>query len=246
MVKRGLTYREKRRNVLLLRRTTACRTSRFSYRKPTLDSNRARSVPRPQQAQRDDGTQVHRRIPSKDGKYTASHHQPQRQRLTEIYVMDTKTEGAPSRSHQVAKFTGAAWDGDGFYYSAYPTPEAGKEFSNANQNHLGILSQNRHSAERGYCGVQRPGSSVPSSTRPTRGRRIPADRVYQRVGGQGVGNELKVRKNGAWVTMQIQHRNSSNGVVDVINNKIYILTSYGAPKNRLMVATIWPTLQSKN
>ena len=34
-----------------------------------------------------------------------------------------------------AKFTGAAWHGDGFYYSAYERPEAGKEFSNANEYH---------------------------------------------------------------------------------------------------------------
>lgn len=32
-----------------------------------------------------------------------------------------------------SKFTGAAWQGDGFYYSAYDRPEAGKEFSNANE-----------------------------------------------------------------------------------------------------------------
>ena len=53
--------------------------------------------------------------------------------------------------------------------------------------------------------------------------------VFISVGGQGVGNELKVRKNGAWVTMA-PTQEYSNGVVDVINNKIYILTSYGAPK----------------
>ena len=28
----------------------------------------------------------------------------------------------------------------------------------------------------------------------------------------------------------------STGVIDVIDGKIYLLTSYGAPKNRLMVA----------
>ena len=34
-----------------------------------------------------------------------------------------------------AKFTGASWRGDGFYYSAYDAPEEGKEYSNVNENH---------------------------------------------------------------------------------------------------------------
>lgn len=34
-----------------------------------------------------------------------------------------------------AKFTGAAWYKDGFYYSRYPKPEKGKEFTSDNKNH---------------------------------------------------------------------------------------------------------------
>ena len=34
-----------------------------------------------------------------------------------------------------AKFSGAAWQGDGFYYSAYDRPTEGKEFSNVNSGH---------------------------------------------------------------------------------------------------------------
>lgn len=33
----------------------------------------------------------------------------------------------------MAKFTGAAWQGDGFYYGAYDRPAEGKEFSNTNE-----------------------------------------------------------------------------------------------------------------
>ena len=34
-----------------------------------------------------------------------------------------------------AKFSGAAWYGDGFYYSSYDRPTEGKEFSNVNSGH---------------------------------------------------------------------------------------------------------------
>ena len=61
---------------------------------------------------------------SKDGKYTAYTISRSGSDWTEIYVMDTKTKQLLPDHIKWAKFTGAEWDGDGFYYSAYPTPEA--------------------------------------------------------------------------------------------------------------------------
>ena len=53
----------------------------------------------------------------------------------EFYVMDVKT-GALLEDHiEWAKFSGAAWHGAGFYYSAYGIPEAGHEFSVKNEGH---------------------------------------------------------------------------------------------------------------
>ncbi|MDE6496411.1 MAG: hypothetical protein K2L30_09280 [Duncaniella sp.] len=72
---------------------------------------------------------------SKDGKYTAYTISRSGSDWSEIYVIDTKSKQLLDDHIEWAKFTGAAWDGDGFYYSAYPRPEAGKEFSNANENH---------------------------------------------------------------------------------------------------------------
>lgn len=73
---------------------------------------------------------------SKNGKYTAYTISRSGSDWTEIYVLDTKTKQLLDDHIEWAKFTGAAWDGDkGFYYSAYPRPEKGKEFSNANEYH---------------------------------------------------------------------------------------------------------------
>ena len=72
---------------------------------------------------------------SADGRYTAYTVSRSGSDWTEIYVMDTATGRLLPDHIEWAKFTGAAWHGDGFYYSAYARPEAGKEFSNANEYH---------------------------------------------------------------------------------------------------------------
>lgn len=72
---------------------------------------------------------------SRDGRYTAYTISRSGSDWTEIYVLDTATGKLLPDHIEWAKFTGAAWHGDGFYYSAYARPEAGKEFSNANEYH---------------------------------------------------------------------------------------------------------------
>ena len=50
----------------------------------------------------------------------------------EFYVMDVKTGKLLDDHINWAKFSGASWQGDGFYYSAYDAPQKGHEFSNVN------------------------------------------------------------------------------------------------------------------
>ena len=59
---------------------------------------------------------------SKDGKYTAYTISRSGSDWTEIYVMDTATGELLPDHIEWAKFTGAEWCGDGFYYSAYARP----------------------------------------------------------------------------------------------------------------------------
>ena len=53
----------------------------------------------------------------------------------EFDVIDMKTGKLTGDHIDWAKFSGAAWHGDGFYYSAYDRPTEGKEFSNVNAGH---------------------------------------------------------------------------------------------------------------
>ena len=70
---------------------------------------------------------------SNDGKYLAYVISRNGSDWEEIYVKDVAT-GKLLDDHIVwAKFTDAAWQGDGFYYSAYDAPEKGKETSAKNE-----------------------------------------------------------------------------------------------------------------
>lgn len=53
----------------------------------------------------------------------------------ELYVMDVATHTWLKDTLNWAKFTGATWEGDGFYYCRYDAPQKGKEFSNKNEFH---------------------------------------------------------------------------------------------------------------
>jgi prolyl oligopeptidase len=54
---------------------------------------------------------------------------------SEIVVYDVTTKLPLQDKLLWLKSSGAEWHGDGFYYSRYPKPAEGKEFSDANENH---------------------------------------------------------------------------------------------------------------
>jgi prolyl oligopeptidase len=51
------------------------------------------------------------------------------------FIMDMKTLQYLPDSLAWVKVSGAQWQGDGFFYSRYPSPEKGKELSTKNENH---------------------------------------------------------------------------------------------------------------
>lgn len=66
---------------------------------------------------------------SPDGKYTAYTISRSGSDWTEIFVMDTASKQLLEDHIVWAKFTGAAWHGNGFYYSAYPAPNKAKHIA---------------------------------------------------------------------------------------------------------------------
>lgn len=175
---------------------------------------------------------------SHDGKYAAYTISRSGSDWTEIYVLDTVTGQLLDDHIEWAKFTGAAWQGDGFYYSAYDAPVKGKEFSNVNENHkvyyhkIGtpqtedkLIYQNPAYPKRFYY------------TGTSEDERI----LFVYESGAGRGNNLFIKDlkkaNAPFIqlTTDFDYQYSP---IEVIDNNVYIFTNYGAPKNRIMVADI--------
>lgn len=186
---------------------------------------------------------------SNDGRYAAYSISRSGSDWEEIFVLDVAT-GKQMPDHILwAKFTGAAWHGDGFYYSAYDAPEQGKEYSNMNEGHkiyyhkLGtpqssdvLFYQNPAHKKRFY------GVSVNDKE----------TLMFLSESGEGAGNNLYVRDlrqpNSQFIQMT-SDMDDSYSPVEAIGDTILLMTNHNAPKWKLMRTTLdkpgiddWQTL----
>lgn len=175
---------------------------------------------------------------SNDGKYAAYTVSRSGSDWREIYVMDVATGNLLSDHITWAKFTGASWKGDGFYYSAYDAPVKGKEFSNVNEFHkiyyhkVGepqekdeLAYENKAYPKRFYTG------DVSEDEK--------ALFIYE--SGEGRGNALFMKnltKENAPIVQIASDFNFEYSPIEVIGDNIYFYTNYNAPKNKIMVADI--------
>ncbi|NDV64585.1 prolyl oligopeptidase family protein [Bacteroides sp. 224] len=154
----------------------------------------------------------------------------------EIFVMDANTGQLLDDHIQWAKFTGASWQGDGFYYSAYDMPTDGSVYSAVNENHkiyyhtIGkpqsedkLVYQNKNYPKRLYR------ASVSEDERA----------MFLQESGSSLGNRLFMKdltKKDAPVVEIASNNEFQYSPIEVIGNKIYIYTTYNAPKGKVMVA----------
>ena len=175
---------------------------------------------------------------SHNGKYAAYTISRSGSDWEEIFVIDLKT-GLLTEDHiEWAKFTGAAWKGDGFYYSAYDAPVKGKEFSNMNAGHKIY-----------YHRIGTPQSEdalfYQNAAYPMRFYYVDVNeketKMYLYESGAGAGNNLFVRDLTKPESQFIQMTSNMDyqymPVYDE-GNKIWLFTNYGAPKARIMTADI--------
>ena len=74
-------------------------------------------------------------VPSKDAKYAVYGISKSGSDWEEFKVIELATKKTLADTIQWVKVSGAAWHGDGFYYSRYPVPEKGREKASINENH---------------------------------------------------------------------------------------------------------------
>lgn len=175
---------------------------------------------------------------SKDAKYAAYLISRSGSDWMEIYVMDAVNGRLLDDHLKWVKFSDAAWQGDGFYYSAYDAPIQGKELSNVNENHKVYyhkLGTSQSEDKLVYQNPKYPRRFYTSS--------LDEDETMQFLyeSGDGRGNALYVKnlsKSDAAFQLMAGDMDYSYSPVEVFNGKIYIYTTYKAPKGRVMVTDI--------
>lgn len=187
----------------------------------------------------DDGTVALSGISfSHNGKYMAYTISRSGSDWREIYVMDTNTGNLLDDHIQWAKFSGASWRGDGFYYSAYDAPVAGKEFSNVNENHkiyYHTIGQPQNRDELVYQNPSRPKRFYSAY--------CPEDEnvLFIFESGANRGNSLYMKditKRNAPVVALATNDEYQYSPMEIIGNDIYFYTNYQAPKGKVMKASV--------
>lgn len=187
----------------------------------------------------DDGTVALKNISfSNNGRYFAYVISRSGSDWEEIYVMDVKT-GKLLPDHIVwAKFTGADWQGDGFYYSAYDAPEKGKETSAKNEVQKVYYHKMGTPQSEDVLFYQNPAN-------PLRFYSVSVNKeetmMFLTEAGMDQGTNLYVRDlriPGSQFIQMTGDCSKNYAPAQIIGNRIYMVTNAGAPKYRMMVADI--------
>ena len=175
---------------------------------------------------------------SNNGKYAAYSISRSGSDWQEFYVMDAKTGKLLDDHIEWAKFSGAAWHGDGFYYSAYDLPVKGKEFSNVNEGHKVYYHKIGTPQSEDVLFYQNP-------AHPKRFYSVSVNKeesvMFLYESGAGNGNTVFVRdlrQKDAQFTQMTADLNYDYRPIAVEGDIIYFFTNYDAPKNRLMTADL--------
>jgi prolyl oligopeptidase len=175
---------------------------------------------------------------SADGRYMAYTISRSGSDWTEIFVLDLETGKLLDDHILWAKFTGAAWHGNGFYYSAYPAPDAGHEFSNVNEGHRIYYHRIGDTQSADRLVYQNPAEPKRFYTAGTEeDERL----LYIFESGAEVGNNLYIKdlnKQNAPILQLTDNMQFSYSPVELVGSTLYILTNYGAPRYRIMTASL--------
>ena len=156
----------------------------------------------------------------------------------EIYVKDVATGKLLSDHIEWAKFGGAKWCGNGFYYSAYDAPEKGKEYSSKNEIHKIYYHKIGTPQSQDVLFYQNP-------TQPLRFYSVSLNKeetiMFLYESGAGSGMNLYVRDlrvpNSQFIQMT-SNMDLQYNPIGTVGDNIYLLTNDGAPKGRIMVANV--------
>lgn len=174
---------------------------------------------------------------SHDGKYLAYAISRSGSDWSEFYVMDTKTLEVLPDHIEWAKFSGASWLGDGFFYSAYDKPE-GNAYTSKNSTHKIYFHRLGTKQEQDQLFFQNP--TEPMHFFSTSVNHEETVQFLYESGG-GTGNIFYIRnlKNcNSQFTKVVPNMDYAYSPIATIGDKVYLLTNDGAPMYKIMVMDI--------
>ena len=171
---------------------------------------------------------------SPDGKYLIYQIAKSGSDWNEVFVMDIESRKNLPDHIEWLKFSGVSWYNDGFFYSAYDAPAEGDELKQSNENHkvmfhkLGttqaedklIFKEPEHPKRLFGLGI-------------TEDERFMALYKMEASNGQAVSVKDLTKKDAEFIPL-MESFDYSFTIVENIDENIYVLTNYQAPKYRLI------------
>jgi prolyl oligopeptidase len=171
---------------------------------------------------------------SKNGKYLGYSIARSGSDWNEIFIMNMETRQLLTDHIKWSKSSGISWQGNGFYYSAYDAPVAGKEYSNKNEYekvYFHTVGQNQSEDKLIYEDKQRPLRECYASL--TDDEKFLFISITETTTGNGLLMKDLTNPSASFVELAPGFENDYS-VIDDVNGKLIVLTNWKAPKNRLM------------
>jgi prolyl oligopeptidase len=175
---------------------------------------------------------------SKDNKYLAYGISQGGSDWNEFHVMEVASRKPLADVLKWVKFSGIAWQGDGFYYSRYDAPAAGKEMTSANDFHRVYyhkVGTPQEQDELVYEDKANPRRFHTVST--TEDERFAILNVSDQSKGKK-GNALFFRDakgDKSWKPLVAEIGDDDYGVVDNVGDKFLVETNHNAPNGKVVL-----------
>ncbi|MEI8203371.1 MAG: prolyl oligopeptidase family serine peptidase, partial [Bacteroidota bacterium] len=172
---------------------------------------------------------------SHDGKYLAYEISHSGSDWSEIHVKEIANGNVLKDELKWVKFSGIAWQGDGFYYSRYDAPEKGKELSKKNEFHkvyFHKLNSLQNSDKLIYENKMFPLRNYSAQT--TEDERFLLLYETESTSGNSLycKNLLKKDKDFSLIAKGFENE---YGVIDNIEDKLLVSTNFNAPRKQLVI-----------
>lgn len=173
--------------------------------------------------------------PSHDGKYLAYSVNKAGSDWAQFYVMEVATGKNLDDKIEWVKFSGMAWQGNGFYYSRYDAPKKGKELSSRNEYHkvyYHVLGTSQEQDKLIFENKNFPLRNYYAGT--TEDERFLILGESEGTSGNSLYCMDLTSKAKVFVKIADGFKNEYN-VIDNLDGKLLVVTNQSAPRKKLVI-----------